>query len=68
LELDQEITFTTDEGYEYLIRFTEFPQDNFEYNIHIMDVSLILMVLPLIVWVFFCHEFKESGGTLTKSC
>ncbi|HAT81658.1 MAG TPA: hypothetical protein DCS17_09950 [Flavobacterium sp.] len=43
MELDQEITFTTDEGYEYLIRFTEFPQDNFEYNIHIMDVSLILM-------------------------
>lgn len=43
MELEQEITFTTDEGYEYLIRFTEFPQNNFEYSICIVDVSIILM-------------------------
>ena len=43
MELEKEITFVTEEGYEYLIKFTLFPQKDFEYEIDIIDISLILM-------------------------
>ena len=72
MELEQEVAFITKEGYEYLINFTEFPQNNFEYNIHIIDVSIILMsdsiennsIETLIVFTNIINEYLIKNDVL----
>ncbi|QYS89717.1 hypothetical protein [Flavobacterium davisii] len=43
MELEKEIPFVTEEGYEYLVSFIEFSANGIEYDIPIVDVSITLM-------------------------
>ena len=41
--MEKEIKFITDEGYEYLVVFQEYTEFSKNFNIPIVDVSIILM-------------------------
>lgn len=43
MELEKEIPFVTEEGYEYLVSFTEFSSKGIDYKIPIVDISITLM-------------------------
>lgn len=43
MSLELEIPFETTEGYQYLISFREFPSNQINYNIPLIDVSITLM-------------------------
>ncbi|KAF2330556.1 hypothetical protein [Flavobacterium ginsenosidimutans] len=43
MELDKEIPFTTEEGYQYLVSFVKFSANGIDYGIPIIDVSITLM-------------------------
>ena len=41
--MEREITFTTDEGYQYLVSFSSYKEFSIQFNVNIIDVSIILM-------------------------
>lgn len=43
MSLELEIPFETHEGYQYLVSFREFPSNQINYNIPLIDVSITLM-------------------------
>lgn len=43
MELEKEIPFITEEGYQYLVKFIEFTANDMDYGIPIIDVSITLM-------------------------
>lgn len=43
MSLELEIPFETIEGYQYLVSFREFPSNQINYNIPLIDVSITLM-------------------------
>lgn len=43
MELEKEIPFVTEEGYQYLVSFTKFSSNGVNYQIPIVDVSITLM-------------------------
>lgn len=43
MSLELEIPFETDEGYQYLVSFREFPTNQLNYGIPLVDVSITLM-------------------------
>ncbi|MCL9806460.1 hypothetical protein NAT51_13060 [Flavobacterium amniphilum] len=57
MNLEKEIPFRTEEGYEYLVRFAEFSSNGINYEIPIVDVSIILMS---------CDIENNSMKTLNK--
>ncbi|MCL9771200.1 hypothetical protein NAT47_12325 [Flavobacterium sp. HXWNR69] len=43
MELEKEVSFVTEEGYQYLVSFIEFSSSGVNYEIPIVDVSITLM-------------------------
>ena len=41
--MEREIAFTTDEGYQYLVSFSLYKEFSIQFNVNIVDVSIILM-------------------------
>ena len=67
--MNLEIPFKTEEGYEYLVVFQEYPNYTSIFGIKIVDVSIILMneeiehnsYKSLIKFVKIIHQYLESN-------
>jgi hypothetical protein len=43
LNLESEVPFETEEGYQYIVSFREFPPNQMEYDIPLIDISITLV-------------------------